>query len=208
MAEVSITGTTRTEFGKGASRRARVSGLVPAVIYGHGEKPVHITLPARELGVALKESNVLLNIDIDGKIELTLPKSIVRHPLKQILEHIDLVLVRRGEKVTVAVPVHTEGKHDPDGILEHQHNSIEIEAEATSIPKFLVLDIEGMTAGTSRYASDVVLPAGTTLVSPANTIIVHLSERSTAVEEVAVVAPAADDAAAAAPAADAEKKDA
>ena len=207
MAEVSIKGTTRTEFGKGASRRARVSGLVPAVIYGHGEKPVHITLPARELGVALKESNVLLNIEIDGKTELTLPKSIVRHPLKQILEHIDLVLVRRGEKVTVAVPVHTEGKHDPDGILEHQHNSIEIEAEATSIPKFLV-DIEGMTSGTSTYASDVVLPEGTTLVSPANTIIVHLSERSTIVEEVAVVAPAADDAAAAAPAADAEKKDA
>jgi large subunit ribosomal protein L25 len=208
MAEVSIKGTTRTEFGKGASRRARVSGLVPAVIYGHGEKPVHITLPARELGVALKESNVLLNIDIDGKVELTLPKSIVRHPLKQILEHVDLVLVRRGEKVTVAVPVHTEGKHDPDGILEHQHNSIEIEAEATSIPKFLVLDIEGMTSGTSKYASDVVLPEGITLVSPANTIIVHLSERSTIVEEVAVVAPAADDAAAAAPAADAEKKDA
>ena len=160
----------------------------------------HITLPARELGVALKESNVLLNIDIDGKIELTLPKSIVRHPLKQILEHIDLVLVRRGEKVTVAVPVHLEGKHDPDGILETQHNTIEIEAEATSIPKFLVLDIEGMAAGTSKHASDVVLPAGTTLVSPANTIIVHLSERSTAVEEVVV--PAAD---AAAPAEGAEE---
>jgi large subunit ribosomal protein L25 len=103
------------------------------------------------------------------------------------------------------VPIHTEGKHDPDGILETQHNSIEIEAEATAIPKFLVLDIEGMAAGTSKHASDVVLPAGTTLVSPANTIIVHLSERSTVVEEVAVVAPAAD--AAAAPAADAEKKD-
>ena len=207
MAEIKITGTTRTEFGKGASRRARVAGLVPAVIYGHGEKPVHITLPARELGVALKESNVLLNIDIDGKAELTLPKSIVRHPLKQILEHIDLVLVRRGEKVVVSVPVHLEGKHDPDGILETQHNSIEIEAEATAIPKFLTLDIEGMAAGTSKHASDVVLPAGTVLISPANTIIVHLSERSTVVEEVAVVAPAAD-AAAAAPAADAEKKDA
>ena len=206
MAEVSITGTSRTEFGKGASRRARVAGLVPAVIYGHGEKPVHITLPARELGVALKESNVLLNIDIDGKAELTLPKSIVRHPLKQILEHIDLVLVRRGEKVVVSVPVHLEGKHDPDGILETQHNSIEVEAEATAIPKFLTLDIEGMAAGTSKHASDVVLPAGIILVSPANTIIVHLSERSTVVEEVAVVAPAAD-AAAAAPAADAEKKD-
>ena len=205
MAEVAINGTTRTEFGKGASRRARVAGLVPAVIYGHGEKPQHITLPARELGVALKESNVLLNIDIDGKIELTLPKSIVRHPLKQILEHIDLVLVRRGEKVIVSVPVHTEGKHDPDGILEHQHNTIEIEAEATSIPKFLVVDIEGMASGTSKYASDVVLPAGTTLISPTNTIIVHLSERSTVVEEVAPVAAAATDAAA--PAADAEKKD-
>jgi large subunit ribosomal protein L25 len=206
MAEVSIKGTTRTEFGKGASRRARVAGLVPAVIYGHGEKPVHITLPARELGVALKESNVLLNIDIDGKAELTLPKSIVRHPLKQILEHIDLVLVRRGEKVVVSVPIHLEGKHDPDGILETQHNSIEIEAEATAIPKFLTLDIEGMVAGTSKHASDVVLPAGTVLISPANTIIVHLSERSTIVEEVAVVAPVAD-ADAAAPAADAEKKD-
>ena len=206
MAEVSIKGSTRTEFGKGASRRARVAGLVPAVIYGHGEKPLHITLPARELGVALKESNVLLNIDIDGKTELTLPKSVVRHPLKQILEHIDLVLVRRGEKVVVAVPVHTEGKHDPDGILEHVHHTIELEAEATSIPKFVTLDIEGMAAGTSKYASDVVLPAGTTLAGDPKTVIVHLSERSTAVEEVAVAAPAAD--AAPAPAADAEKKDA
>lgn len=205
MAEVSINGTTRTEFGKGASRRARRDGLVPAVIYGHGAAPVHITLNARDLGNALKESNVLLNITFDGKTELTLPKSVVKHPLKQNLEHIDLVLVRRGEKVTVQVPIHTEGKHDPDGILEHVHNTLEVEAEATAIPKFLVLNIEGMAAGTSKHASDVVLPAGTTLVSPANTIIVHLSERSTAVEEVAVAAPAAD--AAAAPAADAEKKD-
>ncbi len=204
MAEVSIKGTTRTEFGKGASRRARVAGLVPAVIYGHGEKPLHITLPAKQLGVALKESNVLLNIEIDGKVELTLPKSVVRHPLKQILEHIDLVLVRRGEKVTVDVPVHTDGKHDPDGILEHVNHTIEVEAEATSIPNFLTLSIEGMAAGTSKYAADIALPAGTTLVSDPKMIIVHLSERSTAAaaEETA---PAAD---AAAPAADAEKKDA
>ena len=95
MAEISISGVLRTEFGKGASRRARRDGLVPAVIYGHGEKPQHITLPARELGVALKQSNVLLDITIDGKTELTLPKAIVRHPLKQILEHVDLILVRR-----------------------------------------------------------------------------------------------------------------
>jgi large subunit ribosomal protein L25 len=161
-------------------------------------------LPAKQLGVALKESNVLLNIDIDGKVELTLPKSVVRHPLKQILEHIDLVLVRRGEKVTVDVPVHTDGKHDPDGILEHVNHTIEVEAEATSIPNFLTLSIEGMAAGTSKYAADIALPAGTTLVSDPKMIIVHLSERSTAAaaEETA---PAAD---AAAPAADAEKKDA
>jgi large subunit ribosomal protein L25 len=206
MAEIKITGTTRTEFGKGASRRARVAGLVPAVIYGHGEKPQHITLPARELGVALKQSNVLLQINIDGADQLTLPKAIVRHPLKQILEHIDLVAVRRGEKVTVAVPVHTEGEHDRDGILEHVHNSIEVEVEATAIPSFFTLDLTGLAAGESLYAENVKLPDGVTLVSDAKMIVVHLSERSTVVEEVAVAAPAAD--AAAAPAADAEKKDA
>ena len=208
MAEIKINGTTRTEFGKGASRRARVAGLVPAVIYGHGEKPQHITLPARELGVALKQSNVLLEIAIDGKDQLTLPKSIVRHPLKQILEHIDLVAVRRGEKVTVAVPVHTEGEHDRDGILEHVHNTIEVEVEATAIPSFFTLDLTGLAAGHSLYAENIKLPADVLLISDPKMIVVHLSERSAVVEEVAVAAPEADAAAAAAaPAADAEKKD-
>ena len=206
MAEISINGVRRTEFGKGASRRARRDGLVPAVIYGHGEKPQHITLPARELGVALKQSNVLLDISIDGKTELTLPKAIVRHPLKQILEHVDLVLVRRGEKVVVAVPVHTIGEHNRDGILEHVHNSIEVRVEATAIPSFLEVDIEGMISGESRYASDVKLPAGVELESDPKTIVVHLSERSTIVEEVVAPVVAATDAAA--PAEDAEKKDA
>lgn len=206
MAEISINGVLRTEFGKGASRRARRDGLVPAVIYGHGEKPQHITLPARELGVALKQSNVLLDISINGKTELTLPKAIVRHPLKQILEHVDLVLVRRGEKVVVAVPVHTVGEHNRDGILEHVHNSIEVRVEATAIPSFLEVDIEGMVSGESRYASDVKLPAGVELESDPKTIVVHLSERSTIVEEVVAPVVAATDAAA--PAEDAEKKDA
>ncbi len=202
MAEVSINGTTRTEFGKGASRRARRDGLVPAVIYGHGAEPLHINLPARELGIALKESNVLLNITFDGKTELTLPKSVVKNPLKQNLEHVDLLLVRRGEKVTVHVPVHTEGKHDPDGILEHVHNTLEVEAEATSIPKFLVLDIEGMKAGTSKVAGDVTLPAGVTLVLDATATVVHLSERRAAsAADEAAAAPAAE-AAPAAPAAE------
>lgn len=210
MAEITINGVVRTEFGKGASRRARRDGLVPAVIYGHGEKPQHITLPARELGVALKQSNVLLDIVIDGKTELTLPKAIVRHPLKQILEHIDLVLVRRGEKVVVSVPVHTIGEHDRDGVLEHVNNTIEVRVEATAIPNFLELDITGLVAGTSLYAGDVVLPPGVELESDVKMIVVHISERAAIVEEVAPVVVALDAVAGAdvAAGADTEKKEA
>lgn len=206
MAEIKMTGTTRTEFGKGASRRARRDGLVPAVIYGHGEKPRHITLPAREMGVALKQANVLLDISIDGKNELTLPKAIVRDPLKQILEHIDLVLVRRGEKVVVSVPVHSIGEHDRDGILEHVHNTIEVRVDASAIPNFLEIDIEGLASGSSKYAADVKLPAGVELASDPKMIVVHVSEKSTAAVEEVAVAPAADGAAPA-ETADAEKTD-
>ena len=206
MAEIKITGTTRTEFGKGASRRARRDGLVPAVIYGHGEKPRHITLPAREMGVALKQANVLLDISIDGKNELTLPKAIVRDPLKQILEHIDLVLVRRGEKVVVSVPVHSIGEHDRDGILEHVHNTIDVRVDASAIPNFLEIDIQGLASGSSKYAADVKLPAGVELASDPKMIVVHVSEKSTAAVEEVAVAPAADGAAPA-ETADAEKTD-
>jgi large subunit ribosomal protein L25 len=197
MAEIQITGTTRTEFGKGASRRARRDNLVPAVIYGHGEKPQHITLPAKAIGVALKQANVLLDISVDGKNVLTLPKAIVRDPLKQILEHIDLVIVRRGEKVVVAVPVHTVGEHDRDGILEHVNNTIDVRVDASAIPNFLEVDIQGLASGTSLYASDVKLPAGVELESDPKTIVVHLGEKATAVAEE-VVAPVATDAAASA----------
>ena len=193
MAEVTINGVARTEFGKGASRRARRDGLVPAVIYGHGEKPKHVALPMRELTNALKTSNVLLDIVVDGKTELTLPKAVVRDPLKQTLEHVDLLVVRRGEKVTVAVPVHTYGKHDPDGILEHVHNTVEIEVETTNIPAELKVDIEGLKAGESKTAADVELPAGAKLVSDPKMTVVHLGERSTHVDEpVAAAAPAAE----------------
>ena len=205
MAEITITGTTRTEFGKGASRRDRRAGQVPAVIYGHGEAPKHVALPLRELGAALKSSNVLLDVVIDGKTQLTLPKSVTRNPLTGILAHIDLVIVNRGERVKVEVPVHTVGKHDVDGILEHVHNTIEVEAEATSIPQFLELDVDGMAAGTSKTAADVTLPAGVTLVADPSMTVVHLSEKSTAVEETPAASTegAAD---AAAPAAEAAKE--
>lgn len=191
MAEVSIKGALRNEFGKGASRRIRRDGMVPAVIYGHGAKPTHISLPAREVGVAIKTSNVLLNIDLGDTQELVLPKSIVRNPLKGSLEHIDLIIVRRGERVVVNVPVHTSGKHDPEGILEHVHNTIEVEVDVTSIPNFLDLDITGLMAGDSKLASDVVLPEGMTLKSDPKMVVVHLSVR-TAVEEVVPVAAGAE----------------
>lgn len=199
MAEVGIKGSLRNEFGKGASRRIRRDGMVPAVIYGHGEKPTHISLPAREVGIAIKTSNVLLNIDLGEKQELVLPKSIVRNPLKGTLEHIDLIIVRRGERVTVHVPVHTTGKHDPEGILEHVNNSIEVEVDVTSIPQFLELDITGLMAGDSKLAEDVVLPEGLVLKSDPKMVVAHVSVRA-AVEEVAPVAAPAEGEAAAAPA--------
>ncbi len=202
MAEISINGATRTEFGKGASRRDRRAGLVPAVIYGHNAEPQHISLPARELGTALKTSNVLLNVSFDGKSELVLPKSVSKNPISGIFEHIDLLVVQKGEKVTVEIPVHTEGAYDKDGILEHVNNTIQVEVEATSIPSFLILDLTGMPAGTSKTAGEVTLPDGVALVSDAALVVVHLSERSTTVEEVPVAAASED---AAAPAAETAK---
>lgn len=190
MAEIKIAGARRTEFGKGASRRTRRDGLIPAVIYGHGENPIHISLPARELGIALKSSNVLLDIDLGDHVELTLPKSVVRHAIKGTLEHIDLIIVRRGERVVVSVPVHTSGEYDRDGILEHNHNSIEVETEATSIPNFLELDMTGLQAGSTLYAADVKLPAGVLLISDPKMAVVHLSVRSAQEEPVAAAAPA------------------
>lgn len=187
MAEISIKAERRSEFGKGASRRIRRAGSVPAVIYGHGEKPIHISLPAKDVLAAIKTSNVLLDIDIDGHVELTLPKSIVRNPLKGHLEHIDLLLVRRDERVTVSVPVHATGNYDRDGILEHVHNTIEVETLAISIPQFLELDMTGLAAGDSKTAADVKLPEGVKLISDPSMVVVHLSVR-TAVEEQPAVA--------------------
>ena len=202
MAEISIKGARRTEFGKGASRRSRRDGFIPAVIYGHGEKPQHVALPSRELGVALKTSNVLIDVVLDDHTVLTLPNSVSRDPLTGLLEHIDLVIVRRGEKVIVSVPVHTEGKYDQDGILEHVNNSIEVEADVTNIPAFLMLSMEGMMAGDSRYAADVVIPEGIKLISDPKMTVIHLSVRAAEEEVVVVAAVPAEGDAAAAPAAE------
>ncbi|MFF8938980.1 50S ribosomal protein L25/general stress protein Ctc [Streptomyces paradoxus] len=165
MSEVKISAATRTEFGKGAARRIRREDKVPGVLYGHGSDPLHLTLPGHDLLMALRTPNVLIALDIDGKTnELAIPKSVQRDPLKGFLEHVDLLLVKRGEQVTVEIPVHTEGELAPGGyLLEHVLNALPVEAEATHIPESVTVSIEGLAAGDSVLAKDIKLPKGTTL---------------------------------------------
>ncbi|OPF72190.1 50S ribosomal protein L25/general stress protein Ctc [Streptomyces antioxidans] len=166
MAEVKISAKPRTEFGKGAARRARVADRVPGVVYGHGVEPLHVTLPAHDLLMALKTPNVLIRLDVEGgKNELVIPKAVQRHPIKiGVLEHVDLLLVRKGEKVTVEVPVHTEGDLAPGGnLLEHLLSALPVETEATHIPESVTVSIEGLDAGATIHAKDITLPTGTSL---------------------------------------------
>ncbi|MEU3738588.1 MULTISPECIES: 50S ribosomal protein L25/general stress protein Ctc [unclassified Streptomyces] len=164
MSEVKLAAEARTEFGKGAARRIRRESKVPAVVYGHGGDPVHITLPGHELHLALRTSNVLLALDIDGKKHLAIPKAVQRDAIKGFLKHVDLLLVRQGEKVTVDVFVHTEGELAPGGnLLEHVLNALPVEAEATHIPESVTVSIAGLEAGATILAKDIPLPSGTTL---------------------------------------------
>ncbi|MZF90696.1 50S ribosomal protein L25/general stress protein Ctc [Streptomyces sp. SID5643] len=165
MSEVKISAATRTEFGKGAARRIRREDKVPGVLYGHGSDPIHLTLPGHDLLMALRTPNVLIALDIDGKSnELAIPKSVQRDPLKGFLEHVDLLLVKRGEQVTVEIPVHTEGELAPGGfLLEHVLNALPVEAEATHIPESVTVSVEGLAAGDSILAKDIKLPKGTKL---------------------------------------------
>lgn len=175
MAEVKLTAELRTEFGKGAARRIRRADKIPAVLYGHGTDPVHITLPGHETLMALREHNALLSIDVDGNSQLALPKQVQRDPLKGFIEHVDLLIVRRGEKVTVDVAIHTEGESAPDTVVVVDRNEIAVEAEATHIPEGIVLSVEGLEAGTQILAKDLPLPSGTTLAIDPETLVVSVS---------------------------------
>ncbi|GAA2310378.1 50S ribosomal protein L25/general stress protein Ctc [Streptomyces hawaiiensis] len=176
MSEVKISAATRTEFGKGAARRIRREDKVPGVLYGHGSDPLHLTLPGHDLLMALRTPNVLIALDIDGKSnELAIPKSVQRDPLKGFLEHVDLLLVKRGEQVTVEIPVHTEGELAPGGfLLEHVLNALPVEAEATHIPESVTVSIEGLAAGDSVLAKDIKLPKGTTLNVEDDTVVLQV----------------------------------
>ncbi|MBE8473970.1 50S ribosomal protein L25/general stress protein Ctc [Streptomyces justiciae] len=176
MSEVKISAETRSEFGKGAARRIRRDAKVPGVLYGHGSDPLHLTLPGHDLLLALRTPNVLISLDIDGKTnELAIPKSVQRDPIKGFLEHVDLLLVKRGEKVTVEIPVHAEGELAAGGnLLEHVLNALPVEAEATHIPESVTVSVEGLEAGASILAKDIKLPAGTTLAVDEDAVVLQV----------------------------------
>ena len=208
MAAEKITAELRTEFGKGAARRIRREDKVPAVLYGHGNDTIHITLPGHATMMALKHggANALLELDIDGKGQLALTKQVQVDPIRRILEHIDFVAVRKGEKVTVDVALHLVGEAVRESLVVAE-STIEVEAEATHIPEFIEIDIEGAQIGTQILASDLVLPEGTTLLTAPESLIVNISAQSAEEPVEAVETEDAEAAAAAAPAPAAEGGD-
>ncbi len=202
MPEVRIAAEPRTEFGKGPARRERQAGRVPAVLYGHGTDTRHITLPGHAVMMALKTANVLIRLDgLPGGNQLVLPKAVQRDPIKGFVEHVDFILVRRGEKVTVEVPVEVTGEVFSGGLLDQQLVQVSIEAEATNIPGAIEVDVEDMQIGTAVHAGDLKLPAGSTLAMEPDILVLHVIAAPTAEQiEAELGEPEAEAAAAAEPA--------
>jgi len=179
MAAEKITAEKRNEFGKGAARRIRRENKIPAVVYGHGNDPIHLTLPGHATMMALKHggANALLELDIEGDEQLVLSKQVQVDPIRRVLEHIDFVAVRRGEKVTVDVPVHLSGEAAPETLVVTENATVQIEAEATNIPEHIEISIEGLPAGTQVLAGQLDLPEGSTLLVDPETLVVNVTEQ-------------------------------
>lgn len=169
-----VSAELRAKFGKGAARKLRVAGKIPAVIYGHGAETQHIALPAHEMSLILRKTNQILTIDIEGKTELTLVKDVQKDPVRQIIEHLDLVAIKKGEKVHVEVPVHLDGESYPGTLAIVEVASLRIEIEATNIPERVHVDIAGAVEGTMYHAKDIALPAGATLLDDEDLLLVHI----------------------------------
>jgi len=169
-----VSAELRESFGKGAARKLRVLGMIPAVIYGHGTEPVHVSLPAHRIGLLLRRTNMILELDIAGKKQLVLVKDVQKDPVKYIIEHIDLVVVRKGEKVQVEVPVHMVGETFPGTIPDLETKSLLLEVEATDIPEKLEVSIEGLEDGAQVHASEMKLPAGAELISEPDTLVLYV----------------------------------
>jgi large subunit ribosomal protein L25 len=181
--EVRIAAEARTEFGKGPARRERRAGRVPAVLYGHGSDPRHVSLPGHDVLLALRTANVLIRLEgLPGGSQLALPKAVQRDPIRGYVEHVDLIMVRRGEKVTVEVPVTVTGDVAPDGLLDQQLVQIAVEAEATNIPPGIEVDVEGMEIGAAVHAEDLRLPAGVSLAGEPGTLVLHVIAAPTAAQ--------------------------
>ncbi|MEY2675712.1 MAG: hypothetical protein RL645_1300 [Actinomycetota bacterium] len=173
----------RTSFGKGAARKARAAGRTPAVIYGHGNDPQHITLPAHEIALVLRHKNAFLDLDIAGKSNLVLVKSATKDPVTQVIEHIDLIVVVMGEKVHIEVPVHVNGEVLSGTIVDLEHKTVKLEAPSHAIPEFVVVNINKPAAGTHFTAADVVLPAGVKMDLAADELVVSILESKAAHSE-------------------------
>jgi large subunit ribosomal protein L25 len=195
--EVRIEAELRTEFGKGAARRTRRAGRVPAVIYGHGAEVRHLSLPGHELMLALKTPNVLIRLEgLPGRAGLALPKAVQRDALRGFIEHVDLIAVRSGEKVTVEIPIRVTGEVFPGGLLDQQMVQIAVEAEATHIPDGVDVDIAGMEIGTAIHAKDLALPEGSTLQVDPEALVLHVLAAPTQEQMEAELGEAAPEAAA------------
>jgi large subunit ribosomal protein L25 len=197
VSEVKLSAQPRNEFGKGAARRLRRDHLVPAVLYGHGTDPVHVALPGHATMLALKNSNALLTIELNGGTQLALPKDVQRHPIRLSIEHVDLIVVREGERVTVDVQLHIVGEPGPGGLVTVELNTLSIEVDATSIPTSIEYDLDGATIGTQIHASQIPLPEGATLETDPETVAVTVSDVERSVDTADQEAQAKQSAAAA-----------
>jgi len=194
MSEQKLAAEVRTEFGKGAARRARRNEQIPAVIYGHGADPIHVLLPKRATTLALRAANALLTLDVEGEEHLALAKDIQRDPVLQIVEHVDLLTVQRGEKVAVDVNIHVEGEVAAGTVFNLEHPTVSVEADATNLPEALTINVEGREAGAHVHASEIVLPQGVSLLIEADAVIATVSAEAAEApaEGEAAEAPAAE----------------
>lgn len=187
MSEVRLAAEARTEFGKGAARRTRRAGKIPAVLYGHGSDPKHLALPAIEFARVVREhgQNAVLTLEIDSSTELALTKTVTTHPIKNYIEHVDLLLVQRGEKVAVEVPIVLTGDAAPGTLVTQDLTSVEVSVEALHIPEQFEVSIEGLDAGSQIFAKDVKLPSGAELVTDGDALVlaVNAAQATTEVEE-------------------------
>ncbi|MBO9553256.1 50S ribosomal protein L25/general stress protein Ctc [Cellulomonas sp.] len=192
MSDVKLTATARTEFGKGAARRLRRADQVPAVLYGHGSDPLHVSLPGHDTMLALKHANALFEIELDGKTTLAIAKDVQREPVKNVIEHVDLLIVKKGEKVAVEVNVHVVDESAPGTIHVVETQALSLEAEATNLPSAVEVSIAGLEGGAIVHAGEIKLPAGTSLLTDPETIVLTVSVPHASADDLAADEAAAE----------------